>query len=171
MQLTGVASQDWIDSARAIAQSSGGFATLTGWDFSELRSPEQQTLAALQDRIESRVILFPEGKSEPLEPAELEAQRDDLAAWIPLARRLGLSPRVVLRGQADPLGDGDRNLRLSQARAQRIQQLLWTEGIPPEVLRIEALGAVAAPEALVDGQGAQFRSVTFFIEYEGQSKP
>ncbi len=169
LRVSGVASQDWIDSAMAIAESSDGFSAdiIRQWDFSQLQSAEQHRLEQLQARLESRIILFGDGKSKPEMLTEIEAQAQDLKAFVAIARRLGRSPQMVLNGQADPRGDRAQNLKLSQERAQYVQEQLLAQGVPARVLAIKALGARGNTDLLGEGQAAQFRSVTFSIRDEG----
>lgn len=170
--VSGIASQRWIDSALAIAQSGGGFSAdiIQRWDFSQLQSEEQHRLKQLQERLESRTILFGEGKSKPETLTEIEQQAEDLKAFVAIARPINLLPQVILSGQADPRGSRAQNQKLSQERVQYVQEQLLARGVPAGILQIKALGARGNPDTLAESKAAQFRSVTFSIQDWGQEE-
>lgn len=72
--------------------------------------------------------------------------------------------RLVIGGHTDGSGDRDFNLRLSQARAEAVEQFFYLAGIPAERMQIVAYGdsQPIASSATAEGRAAN-RRITFDV--------
>lgn len=71
--------------------------------------------------------------------------------------------RIRIAGFADPQGDSERNLRLSEERAQNVRNYLISKGVPESKLETLGKGAVARESLSTASQRAQDRRVDFEI--------
>jgi outer membrane protein OmpA-like peptidoglycan-associated protein len=96
-------------------------------------------------------VLFRTGSAE-ITP-ELAHQVQVLASAVAKSPAL----RVRIDGYADPRGSDDRNLALSQQRADAVRDLLVAAGVPEEALEVNAYGKTQSTATDVDGYALERR--------------
>ena len=108
--------------------------------------------------------------------AQIEAASAELLDAI--ARTLQVRTelwRVVIEGHTDDVGDTDRNLRLSEARAMAVRDALIARGVDPGRLLVEAYGESQpiADNASPEGRELNRRVVFRILErpVEAPSEP
>ncbi|MFZ3215466.1 MAG: OmpA family protein [Candidatus Acidiferrales bacterium] len=159
----GAAPQSWIVQLEEKAPLIAGVSNL---DESHLRNSDLLRLRALQNSIESVVLLFPLGRAE-LEAGQetrLADAEQTIHALIAQAAPLRQAVTIELVGHTDITGVEAANLPLSQQRADRIQAALFSNGIKSATFRPRGVGTSQPlhDESTEEGRRLN-RSVTFKI--------
>jgi len=98
--------------------------------------PEQtaqvETVQELDDRI---IIRFPSGSTQKVYDKNVDDYLDKLAARV---KQTGET--VTLTGHTDNVGNADNNMKLGQARADAMKQLLVKKGAPADQITTESKG-------------------------------
>ncbi|MGE4070587.1 MAG: hypothetical protein AB7E72_05375 [Lysobacterales bacterium] len=151
LQVSGSAERSWVRRLQQLGPWLPGVASI---DIQGLTTtPDAADLArlkALQADIATRPIPFRRGRSqlEPLALPAAQALAGVLRELMDLARSNEIRAIIRLRGWSDDGGSDKLNADLRAARAQALQEVLVSQGIPPEVLVLESddqgLGTPAA---------------------------
>lgn len=123
----GRAAMSWILRARDSVRRIPGVREV---DFSGVRDPMVEELAALVKFVESVSIEFPLGKDTPI-PADtpkLKKAVDTLVEIEKIARHMGLVLSLTVYGHADTTGAEKRNYEISQERAKTVAAMLYARG-------------------------------------------
>jgi outer membrane protein OmpA-like peptidoglycan-associated protein len=153
-----------VASGLVIGAAAGGpfgavLGAATGAWFGDRWHAQRKTMLAAQDL--THEFGFRTGSSQ-LEPGSIAA----LQQVALLAQRLP-GTRVRIVGAADPRGNADYNLALSQRRAAAVADVLRASGIDAARLVVEGIGAIASDQAGQDPDGWAFaRRVTVTLEAE-----
>ncbi len=152
-----------------------------GTVFLEGAMPDQQaiddmavSLAGLEQPVVNNLTIVPEASagasrvviandvffdSGSAELREIDQSTLDSVVGLCLAR-----PDLILTivGHTDAMGDDDMNMKLSESRAEAVRQLLISEGVPEEVLRVRGAGETEPIASNEDEDGrAQNRRIEF----------
>ena len=128
----GPQSEQVINSAYGALRVAGGAQSTVTLDEAQVRERFASTLDALPGSPTSFTLYFLEGKDELTEDSK--AQLDNVFAEL---KRRPL-PDIVVIGHTDTVGALEFNDRLSQARAERMREMLIELGLPGD--RIQAAG-------------------------------
>lgn len=151
LQVTGSAERSWVQRLQQLGPWLPGVISI---DVSALTvTPDAADLArlrALQADVAARPIPFRRGRSqlEPLALPAAQALATVLREALALARDNEIGAIIRLRGWSDDGGSDKLNADLRAARAQALQEVLVSQGIPPDVFIVETddqgLGTPAA---------------------------
>ena len=128
----GPQSEQVINSAYGALRVAGGAQSTVTLDEAQVRERFASTLDALPGSPTSFTLYFLEGKDELTDDSK--AQLDNVFAEL---KRRPL-PDIVVIGHTDTVGALEFNDRLSQARAERMREMLIELGLPGD--RIQAAG-------------------------------
>lgn len=100
--------------------------------------------------------------------AEVFPQPNPLITSLAAVAQECPSARIVISGHTDTVGDAEANLKLSQARAQAVVNLLVDDGVPAARLKAEGYGSLQplADNTTPEGRSAN-RRIEFRVLYAG----
>lgn len=127
LTLSGSAPLDLRRRARTLGPT---FAGVTRVDVSGLRAAEAVRLEAALAQLESTVVPFPVGRTEPTDRAAVDALATLLDEVATLVERTGADVRLVTTGGADPTGTAAINRRLATGRARWLARFVARRGLP-----------------------------------------
>ncbi|MBW2279011.1 MAG: OmpA family protein, partial [Deltaproteobacteria bacterium] len=158
---SGEADGEWIRRAREMVPLLPGVTSF--WDRLRERG-EIDPMIELTHRVESHVVRFEVDSAEisDEEAASVERAAGDILALV--RHTGGGSARVLVEGHADPTGAADRNVELSQRRAQAVITFLVEHGVPASAVRPVGRGAADTEPAADDEDMGSLRKVTFTVE-------
>jgi OOP family OmpA-OmpF porin len=163
---TGAAPHAWITAAH---QRLHNLPQVSHLHTARLLDLDQQRLAQSVERIERRILLF-EVNTDDLLPAQkprVTRLVTDLQYLFNAARSLRKAVQVTILGHADQSGTEQRNLSMSQRRAESVRDLLVEQGIDPSMLAAAGVGTKAplwtdrADQAPAFNRSVSFRVVIF----------
>ncbi|MCM1984574.1 OmpA family protein [Lyngbya confervoides] len=168
LQAVGVAPLAWVQEADRLSRRLEG---LAGWNRDRLVLQEEQILAQRSQALEDQQLLFAEGSAQITGPQQqaLTAIAKDLRALVQLAQQTQQSLQVTINGYASPVGGFERNVELSQIRAETVKQALVGLKVPSEVL--VAKGNAPPSADGVDQSVQSQRKVTFQVSLTAAAPP
>jgi outer membrane protein OmpA-like peptidoglycan-associated protein len=139
LHASGIAPDRWIAGARAAARAIPG---ITEYRDGGLVSSERREIDQLKSKIESTVIRFARGRSEPAPGQEaallgLEQAALRLAA---LAMEMDQPFRIAIAGHSDSSGPEGLNLKICFERAKTLRDRLMSAEVPGERLTVRLAG-------------------------------
>jgi outer membrane protein OmpA-like peptidoglycan-associated protein len=161
---TGRAPHAWIVEARQRAET---LPRVTYFDAEHLLDLDMHTFTVYKERIEKQVLHFARGTAQ-LSPGQAETLQRlvaDLQAFSEAAQRLGKRFRVTILGHADQRGEVEKNLVLSQQRADYVRAFLVEHGFAEALLSAAGVGPRAplrienTEEDRVFNRSASFRVI------------
>ncbi len=140
LRASGTAPNRWMAAARAAASAIPG---ITEYRDGELVSSERQELDQLKSKIESAVLRFARGRSDPAPGQEAALQGIEQAALrlAALAKELDQPFRIAIVGHSDSSGLENLNMKICADRAQTLRDRLVSAGIPEGRLTVRAAGS------------------------------
>lgn len=139
---TGRASHAWIVEAQ---QRAAALPSVMHFDAEHLLDLDVHAFTVHKERIEKYVLRFLRGTAQLLPSAAEELQRlvADLRAFSAAAQRLGKRFQVTIFGHADQSGEVEKNLVLSQQRADYVRAFLIEHGFAEALLSAAGVGPKA----------------------------
>jgi OOP family OmpA-OmpF porin len=159
----GAASHRWIADSRKLALAIPG---VEAFNDRNLINEDLQAHETLRRRIETRIIRFIMGTTRlvPNQNQELQDLVTDLRKLISLAQAANRTAQIQIIGHTDSEGDDNRNLRLSQERANRMLSLLAARGVDKQFMTAKGVGTTEPLRPETSETGKQFnRSATIKI--------
>lgn len=140
LQASGIAPLQWIIDSKVLAESIPGIIRYT----TDAVIPyEQKQIETLKTQIENTFFYF-DAVSTKIKPTQ-EEQALRLASAIKeifeAAQTLGKEIQIEIIGHTDSVGTVERNLEISQKRADEIFSFLVSKGIKPERLSKKGVGS------------------------------
>jgi OOP family OmpA-OmpF porin len=138
--ITGSSEHAWIVRARSLAPSVPGVREAREDNFIDT---DARAFATSRQRLEEQVIFYPAdtGSSDPNQEVALKNVIDAMREMHVSARALGQRFEVVITGHTDSSGNPQRNLQLSQQRAESILPRLVAQGAVAGDLRAVGVGS------------------------------
>jgi outer membrane protein OmpA-like peptidoglycan-associated protein len=142
LSLTGKASEQWIATAKQLAQTQP---RINSVETQQLETLEIEKLLKLKGEVESITFNFQEGSSEfnATEKLKFEKLAQTLATMIQLSKQIQQPITIHIRGQSSPTGQFEDNARLSQSRADLIMRRLTQKGISPQLIKAQGIGVTS----------------------------
>jgi len=170
LSATGYAPRQWILEAQKLWRFVPG---VTQFQDKNLVSNEIRELNLAKKQVEETVFLFTEGKDDLIvgESNKLSNLAPIIQRLLNTAQALGKDVQIQIRGHTDNLGTGQRNLSLSQARAQKILTDLTTQGLNANKFKLVAVGSKLPyqPELNLDAKRLN-RRVSFQVLITDKTK-
>ncbi|MGR4871486.1 OmpA family protein [Variovorax sp. LARHSF232] len=139
IRVSGSASQQWIDKARAFTLTLPAGAPTV--DLSALKDVQDPNYLRLRDSIQAQLIHFEHNVPRPAgQDGKLDAVAKDMRELVQLARELGFPVTVTIVGHADATGRDTTNLALSVGRAEVVRSMLRARGVDPTLLAVRGAG-------------------------------
>lgn len=139
IRVSGSASQQWIDKARAFALTLPAGAPTV--DLSALKDVQDPNYLRLRDSIQAQLIHFEHNVPRPTgQDGKLDAVAKDMRELVQLARELGFPVTVTIVGHADATGKDTSNLALSVGRAEVVRSMLRARGVDQNLLAVRGAG-------------------------------
>jgi OOP family OmpA-OmpF porin len=142
LSATGRAPHAWVVETRQRAEA---LPRVTYFDAEHLLDLDVHTFTVYKERIEKHVLHFAFGTAQlsPGEAEKLQRLLADLQAFAAAAQSLGKRFRVTILGHADQSGEVEKNLALSQQRADHVRALLVEHGFAEALLSAAGVGPKA----------------------------
>lgn len=158
----GTAPRQWIVRAKQLAPNIPGVAQFRTEELIEVELKELQLIKA---RIENQVLYFASGGTQllPTENTDLQTVVGQIRQLIDTALLFNKDVRVEIIGHTDDNGSQERNLRLSQARANAILSLFVSQGLKANNLTTRGVGAQELLQAAPNQNQDLNRRVSFKV--------
>ena len=157
----GRASHVWVRQFQRLAATVAG---VNAVDASQLADEQMVLLQSTIADLESRSIQFAVGRSQLRQDQEasLRALLTPVHRIQDLSRLMQLPVKISVIGHTDPSGHHERNLQLSQQRAQFVLSYLIRNGADPVLFDAVGAGSMPAPKTAGSAQSRNIqRHVTF----------
>ncbi len=140
LKISGSASHRWITESRELIRSVPG---VSRYDDSSIIDADLQNFIALKEKIENDFFLFEFRSAEMIEDQEdnLKAFLENLKDFLKSAEVLQKTVDIDIIGHADSTGTEEINMKVSQARADKVLFIITSEGIDAKYFSTLGVGS------------------------------
>lgn len=166
----GSASHQWITETGKLAESIPG---ILGFHSKNIIDTDLENIEVIRKKIEETLFFFDtvSTKIRPGQENTLERLAKDIKEITRLTRIFDKSVHIEIIGHTDSIGSDERNLEISQKRAEELSSILVSQGIRNEMLTPKGVGSQEPlKDELSESDREINRSVNFRVNITDNKK-